>query len=150
MQIIKCLNSVVNFYKFHFYFQFFRVNFLGQGFSFSSPLTIISILLTICHVNLGKPVSPRFLFLHVSKNRTLGNKWPRFFIGRMSFLSANQQCQSTEENNMYIPHIIPTTFTITTFSQVYSYNVSQKKPGPCNFVAQRHKHCFNGNIFSYT
>ena len=32
------------------------------------------------------------------RKRTFEDKWHRFFMGRMSILSPNQQCQSTEEN----------------------------------------------------
>jgi len=32
----------------------------------------------------------------------------------------------------------------------YKLHCESKKPDPCNFVAQHHKHCFNGNIFFCT
>jgi len=35
-------------------------------------------------------------FHHLFWNRPFGNMWHRFFMGQMSFLSANQQCKSTD------------------------------------------------------
>jgi len=54
----------------------------------------ITILPDIFQMNIGYPDPSTFL-LHLSQKRIFGNKWHRFFIGNMSFLWHNQQCQST-------------------------------------------------------
>jgi len=40
-------------------------------------------------------------------SRTLTDKWHRSFMGQMSFLSPNQQCQSTEGNSKHWPDLPP-------------------------------------------
>jgi len=41
-------------------------------------------------------------FANVQSNRHLQQTNTKFFIGRMPFLSPNQQCQSTEGNNIVL------------------------------------------------
>jgi len=58
--------------------------------SFSSPV--------VYQVNPGQLV-PLGFFIHLFQNRPFTDKWLRFFMGLMPFLSPNQQHQSTEGNS---------------------------------------------------
>jgi len=42
-------------------------------------------------------------YLHLFQKRTFDDKWHRDFTGEMSFLSPNQQCQSTEGDTKHWP-----------------------------------------------
>jgi len=53
---------------------------------------------------LGSAGCSSVFFLHLFWNRPFGNMWHRFFMGQMSFLSANQQCKSIEENSACTGH----------------------------------------------
>ena len=67
------------------------------------PAYLYLFLAAIFEVNLGLPVpsgSPLFSSSTCSV-KNLWDKWHRFFVARLSFLSPNQQCQSTEGNTKH-------------------------------------------------
>ena len=59
----------------------------------------MSVLTTILQVNLSAG-SHLVFFLCIFWEKTFRDKWHRFFMGQMPFLSPNQQCQITNGNQM--------------------------------------------------